>query len=153
MDKEAAILRRHLERIETGRAGGIGRASGSGSDLGTGATCGGGKLGRDQARAGAAVRYGPPVVCGRRRHVTPQTLREQVFALGKRPAPTAEALFQHALTHSVIGLDQTGWPKLEGEDGKPWQMCASRRRASCATRSATIKALIRSATWLASTAE
>jgi transposase len=49
--------------------------------------------------------------------VTPQTLWDQVFALGKRLAPTAEALFQHALTHSVIGLDQTGWPKLEGGDG------------------------------------
>lgn len=54
--------------------------------------------------------------------VTPQTLWDQVFALGKRLAPTAEALFQHALTHSVIGLDQTGWPKLEGKDEKPWQM-------------------------------
>jgi len=54
--------------------------------------------------------------------VTPQTLWDQVFALGKRLAPTAEALFQHALSHPVIGLDQTGGPKLEGKDEKPWQM-------------------------------
>ena len=46
--------------------------------------------------------------------VTPQTLWDQVFALGKRLATTADALFKHALAHSVIGLDQTGWPKLVG---------------------------------------
>jgi len=39
-----------------------------------------------------------------------------------RLADTAEALFQHALAHSVIGLDQTGWPKLDGKGDKPWQM-------------------------------
>jgi len=54
--------------------------------------------------------------------VTPQTLWDQVFALGKRLAPTAATLFQIALKHPVIGLDQTGWPKLEGKDEKPWQM-------------------------------
>jgi len=54
--------------------------------------------------------------------VTAQTLWDQVFALGMRLAKTAEAMFQHALAHSVIGLDQTGWPKLDGKGDKPWQM-------------------------------
>ena len=54
--------------------------------------------------------------------VTPQTLWDQVFALGKRLATTADALFKHALAHSVIGLDQTGWPKLDGKGETPWQM-------------------------------
>jgi transposase len=54
--------------------------------------------------------------------VTPQTLWDQLFALGKRLASTAEALFKHALAHPVIGLDQTGWPKLDSAGEKPWQM-------------------------------
>jgi transposase len=54
--------------------------------------------------------------------VTPQTLWDQLFALGKRLATTADALFKHALAHSVIGLDQTGWPKLDGKGETPWQM-------------------------------
>jgi hypothetical protein len=29
---------------------------------------------------------------------------------------------QEALSHSVIGLDQTGWPRLDGKTDKPWQM-------------------------------
>jgi transposase len=54
--------------------------------------------------------------------VTAQTLWEQIFSLGMRLATTAEELFRQALAHSVIGLDQTGWPKLDGKGDKPWQM-------------------------------
>jgi transposase len=54
--------------------------------------------------------------------VTAQTLWDQLYALGMRLVNTAEALFQHALAHPVIGLDQTGWPKLDGKGEKPWQM-------------------------------
>ncbi len=32
------------------------------------------------------------------------------------------ALFEHALSKSVIGLDQTGWKSLDGKKDKPWQM-------------------------------
>jgi transposase len=31
-------------------------------------------------------------------------------------------LFAHALSKSVIGLDQTGWKSLDGKKDKPWQM-------------------------------
>jgi transposase len=54
--------------------------------------------------------------------VTPQTLWDQSFAVGRRLADTAEALFQYALQQAVIGLDQTGWPRLDGKGDKPWQM-------------------------------
>jgi transposase len=54
--------------------------------------------------------------------VTAQTLWDQVFSVGMRLAKTADAMFEHALGHSVIGLDQTGWPKLDGKGDKPWQM-------------------------------
>lgn len=60
-----------------------------------------------------------------RRHgleVTTQALWDQLSALGQRLAPTEAALFDHALTTPVIGLDQTGWPKLEPGATKPWQM-------------------------------
>jgi len=60
-----------------------------------------------------------------RRHgleVTTQALWDQLSALGQRLAPIEAALFAHALTAPVIGLDQTSWPKLEPGATKPWQM-------------------------------
>lgn len=60
-----------------------------------------------------------------RRHgleVTTQALWDQLSALGQRLASTEAALFAHALTAPVIGLDQTSWPKLEPGATKPWQM-------------------------------
>jgi transposase len=60
-----------------------------------------------------------------RRHgldVTTQVLWDQLSALGHRLASTEIALFAHALKQSVIGLDQTSWPKLEPGATKPWQM-------------------------------
>lgn len=60
-----------------------------------------------------------------RRHgveVTTQTLWDQLSALGHRLASTERALFEHALAQPVIGLDQTGWPRLEANATKPWQM-------------------------------
>jgi transposase len=60
-----------------------------------------------------------------RRHglnVTSQTLWDQVDAVGRRLMRYDQALFDHALSQPVIGLDQTGWPRLDGKGGKPWQM-------------------------------
>jgi transposase len=60
-----------------------------------------------------------------RRHgleVTTQTLWDQIAGIGRRLATSDAALFKHALTQSVIGLDQTGWPRLDGKSDKPWQM-------------------------------
>ncbi len=60
-----------------------------------------------------------------RRHgvdVPTQVLWDQLSALGHRLATTEVALFKHALAQPVIGLDQTGWPRLESGATKPWQM-------------------------------
>jgi transposase len=63
--------------------------------------------------------------CILRRHeleITTQVLWDQLSALGHRLASTEAALFAHALAQPVIGLDQTGRPKLEPGATKPWQM-------------------------------
>jgi transposase len=61
-----------------------------------------------------------------RRHglvVTSQTLWDQVNALGRRLESASRALLARALAQPVIGLDQTGWPRLDGTSGgRPWQM-------------------------------
>lgn len=60
-----------------------------------------------------------------RRHgleVTTQTLWDQIDALARRVKPSDAALLKHALTQSVIGLDQTSWGRLDGKLDKPWQM-------------------------------
>jgi transposase len=60
-----------------------------------------------------------------RRHgleVTTQTLWDQIDALARRLKLSDTALLKHALTHSVIGLDQTSWGRLDGKLDKPWQM-------------------------------
>ena len=54
--------------------------------------------------------------------VTSQTLWDMVCAIAKRLAPVDAALFAHVLAQPVIGLDQTGWPRLEQDAKKPWQM-------------------------------
>lgn len=58
--------------------------------------------------------------------ITSQTLWDQLNALAYRLAKVDEALFRHVLAQPVIGLDQTGWPRLESGASKPWQMwCAT----------------------------
>lgn len=54
--------------------------------------------------------------------ITSQTLWDLTYALAKRLVPVDEALLAFVLAQPVIGLDQTGWPKLEAGGGKPWQM-------------------------------
>jgi transposase len=54
--------------------------------------------------------------------VTTQTLWDQVQAIARQLEKADQALLEHALAEPVIGLDQTGWPKLDGHGGKPWQM-------------------------------
>jgi transposase len=54
--------------------------------------------------------------------VSSQTLWDQLFALAKRLRRTSDALLAHVMAQPVIGLDQTGWPRLEGRGTKPWQM-------------------------------
>lgn len=55
--------------------------------------------------------------------VTSQALWDQLDALARRLRPVDQALFQHVLAQPVIGLDQTGWPKLGATTSeKPWQM-------------------------------
>ncbi len=62
-----------------------------------------------------------------RRHglkVTTQTLWDQLALLGRRLEQASKALLSKVLSQPVIGLDQTGWPRLEGDKGTPWQMWA-----------------------------
>jgi transposase len=60
-----------------------------------------------------------------RRHglvVTSQTLWDQLSVLGRRLETASRALLARVLAQPVIGLDQTGWPRLDGKGDKPWQM-------------------------------
>src|SRR5207249_4343100 len=60
-----------------------------------------------------------------RRHglvVTTQTLWDQLELLARRLGSANVALFAHALSIGVIGLDQTSWKRLDGKLDKPWQM-------------------------------
>jgi transposase len=54
--------------------------------------------------------------------VTSQTLWDLAYAVTKRLSLVDAALFSYVKAQPVIGLDQTGWPRLEAEASKPWQM-------------------------------
>jgi transposase len=54
--------------------------------------------------------------------VTPQTLWDQIYAIAQRLEIAADRLIKHVMEQPVIGLDQTGWPRLDGAGTKPWQM-------------------------------
>lgn len=54
--------------------------------------------------------------------ITSQTLWDLANAIAHRLSRLDEALFAHVLAQPVIGLDQTGWPRLDGSGGKKWQM-------------------------------
>jgi transposase len=54
--------------------------------------------------------------------VTSQTLWDLANVVAHRLARVDKALVEHVLTRPVIGLDQTGWPRLEAAGSKPWQM-------------------------------
>jgi transposase len=54
--------------------------------------------------------------------VTSSTLWELAYATAKQLTAVDAALLTHVKAQPVIGLDQTGWPRLEGDDTKPWQM-------------------------------
>jgi transposase len=54
--------------------------------------------------------------------VTSQTLWDLAYAVTKRLSLVDAALFEYIKAQPVIGLDQTGWPRLEAEASKPWQM-------------------------------
>lgn len=53
---------------------------------------------------------------------TSQTLWDLALALARRLQRVDDALYAHVLAQPVIGLDQTGWPRLESGATKPWQM-------------------------------
>jgi transposase len=54
--------------------------------------------------------------------ITSQTLWDLINVLGRRLETVDRALLARVLTQPVIGLDQTGWPRLESKGGRPWQM-------------------------------
>jgi transposase len=62
--------------------------------------------------------------------VTSQTLWDLLNALGRRLESASRALLARLLAEPVVGLDQTGWPRLDGGGDKPWQMwCLTAPRA------------------------
>lgn len=54
--------------------------------------------------------------------VTSQTLWDLAYAVAQRLSIVDAALFDHVKAQPVIGLDQTGWPRLDVQGSKPWQM-------------------------------
>jgi transposase len=54
--------------------------------------------------------------------MTPQTLWDQLYSVAQRLKITVASLMNHVLAQPVIGLDQTGWPRLDGGGTKPWQI-------------------------------
>lgn len=54
--------------------------------------------------------------------VTSQTLWDLANALVRRLTRVDAALVEYVLDQPVIGLDQTGWTRLESAGSKPWQM-------------------------------
>lgn len=54
--------------------------------------------------------------------VTSQTLWDLSYAVAQRLSLVDAALFEYVKAQPVIGLDQTGWPRLEVQGSKPWQM-------------------------------
>jgi transposase len=51
-----------------------------------------------------------------------QTLWDQLWALSQLLRPCYDALYQQALSAPVLGLDQTGWKRLNKKKAKPYQM-------------------------------
>lgn len=54
--------------------------------------------------------------------ITSTTLWDLAYAVTQRLALVDAALEAHVKAQPVIGLDQTGWPRLEHDARKPWQM-------------------------------
>lgn len=54
--------------------------------------------------------------------VTTQTLWDQLWAIAQPLKLVDDALLAILLAQGVIGLDQTGWPRLDGGGTTPWQM-------------------------------
>lgn len=54
--------------------------------------------------------------------ITSQTLWDLAYAVAKRLSLVDAALMAHVKAQPVIGLDQTGWPRLDVQGSKPWQM-------------------------------
>lgn len=62
--------------------------------------------------------------------ITSQTLWDQLNVLGRRLESASRALLARVLAEPVVGLDQTGWPRLDGKGDTPWQMwCLTTPRA------------------------
>ena len=54
--------------------------------------------------------------------ITSQTLWDLAYAIAQKLTLVDAALAAHVLVQPVIGLDQTGWPRIDVAGGKPWQM-------------------------------
>lgn len=54
--------------------------------------------------------------------MAPQALWDQLYVVAQRLKITVAGLIGYVMEQPVIGLDQTGWPRLDGAGTKPWQM-------------------------------
>jgi transposase len=54
--------------------------------------------------------------------LTTQTLWDQLWALSRLLRPCYDGLYEQALAAPVLGLDQTGWKRLNKKNAKPWQI-------------------------------
>ncbi len=54
--------------------------------------------------------------------VSSTTLFELAYAVAQQLSLVDAALLAHVKSQPVMGLDQTGWPRLESGATKPWQM-------------------------------
>jgi transposase len=54
--------------------------------------------------------------------VTSATLWDLAYAVTQQLSRVDAALFEYVKAQPVIGLDQTGWPRLDVAGSKPWQM-------------------------------
>lgn len=53
---------------------------------------------------------------------SPRSADDVCVGRGLDPEFVDAALYAHVMAQPVIGLDQTGWPRLESGASKPWQM-------------------------------
>jgi len=62
------------------------------------------------------------MMAGQGLFVASQTLWDQLLVLAKHLEPTWQELHRTILRQPVIGVDQTGWPRLDDRQAKKWQM-------------------------------
>lgn len=79
---------------------------------------------RPVARSRAARSSGPHRRAARAHRDVADAVGYFAYSIAQRWTIIDDALRKHALAQPVIGLYQTGWPRLETDATKPWQIWA-----------------------------